>query len=1102
MATTFTVTSTTQVAPAIIRLTFSEMPLAASAVGLNDATNPLNYSVAGPAEVRIEKVRPTNGDPFSVDLVGDQAFDIGTWQFTLGPIKTPTDLVLDLSILNLEITTIEKFFTPGARNISGEDMINQFLNPIFAGPGWKSLKAAHGYSDQKIQDLAKAAFFQNFLTTASDVYLEKLTTSISVDRAPNTGMSDDTLRELAIAVNVNKVVLHPYLQVLKAYYGKESVQANITAILNEPYALTDGDYLLLTVDDTELKVVFNAPDFSNIGQASALEVVQVLNRTFISKGLIAFAEVITDPTTNNKTVEVFSGRLGLYGNLLVRGGTAEDTILFPKVIETGAGLNTSWQIFTHTSHPTLVPYGKAWLWWTGSGANPVISKVFDGDYAVIHDPVFSADNRGDFLITSVGIYQGNKYVEFDNLDAVAEGPLLQLDESGVIFLNGSPTTINGSYFASAIQPWDEQVDVLLPATARAIDRTEKTGAYLNGESAVTIDPYEAFRTSDGAVQIAFPTNHGLVAGQYVQLQGFRPIYDRDPFIPLNNNTAITNNSFGMSCSCVLDDGRLFWRRPLDWAIYDPVADTWSAYSEVSTADRWAATCVKMNDGRVLIIGGSASYNTAEIYDPETNVITPTTSPSVFHAFQPQSGLLRDGKVFVTSGTTTNDAIEVYDPVTSTWSILTSTTTGAGAMQTAVVTQDGTIVVMGGWLSTPVDGICVMNGPSKRLYSLPAERYAGTSFFVKKGPKGQVWYMGGYDNTDTAVDTVYVFDLNTMTITNTYNLNYPRAFGQLVPLENGKFLLFGGTTQTWTLMPFSFSGGPPPEIIDPFALVDDLKFRDMGPELQLNYETTVAPQMTDDGRLIVPSPLNPIYHQIHIFQQIANGGMSGKFKVIEAPTPDTVIIETPQHKWRTNWLTGQVIPVDARRGQIASGYLINPKDGVTITGTTTILGQTIISGGSPASIVVSSVADIPDAPGYLVFSFGTQYQSKPIRYLGVTSNQIRLDPSEIFAFTYQAGTEITLLASKGVYSPESTLGFGVFYITASSAGRIAASDDIDSIAAVGLTVNKTILYPGDRGLGNQRRPAEGTDKISDKVAVWGGDSITTELEEAREGDGGA
>ena len=92
--------------------------------------------------------------------------------------------------------------------------------------------------------------------------------------------------------------------------------------------------------------------------------------------------------------------------------------------------------------------------------------------------------------------------------------------------------------------------------------------------------------------------------------------------------------------------------------------------------------VRLNDNRVLIVGGAdatgAVLSSCEIYDPVTNLFTPTNSmstPRVLHA----ACRLADGRVMVAGGTSalqpdvvaaitgTLSSVEIYNPATGTWS---------------------------------------------------------------------------------------------------------------------------------------------------------------------------------------------------------------------------------------------------------------------------------------------------------------------------------------------------------------------------------------------------------------------------------------------------
>ncbi|HEB52110.1 MAG TPA: hypothetical protein ENI87_02520 [bacterium] len=94
------------------------------------------------------------------------------------------------------------------------------------------------------------------------------------------------------------------------------------------------------------------------------------------------------------------------------------------------------------------------------------------------------------------------------------------------------------------------------------------------------------------------------------------------------------------------------------------------------------TAIRLNDGRVLLIGGAdqngAVLASCEIYDPANNSITPTGSlntPRILFG----ASLLHDGRVMVAGGTSTLQpdvtaaisaalrSVEIFDPATGTWS---------------------------------------------------------------------------------------------------------------------------------------------------------------------------------------------------------------------------------------------------------------------------------------------------------------------------------------------------------------------------------------------------------------------------------------------------
>jgi hypothetical protein len=142
-------------------------------------------------------------------------------------------------------------------------------------------------------------------------------------------------------------------------------------------------------------------------------------------------------------------------------------------------------------------------------------------------------------------------------------------------------------------------------------------------------------------------------------------------------------------------------------LYDPSAGAFLGTGSMSTP-RDSATATLLNDGRVLVAGGTADDTTgialasAELYDPRVGRFSPTgsmTTPRAHHT----ATLLPDGRVLIVGGTTTGEAggelasAEIYDP--STGSFMATSSMAAGRIrQAATLLADGRVLVSGGWRS--------------------------------------------------------------------------------------------------------------------------------------------------------------------------------------------------------------------------------------------------------------------------------------------------------------------------------------------------------------------------------------------------------------------
>jgi hypothetical protein len=132
--------------------------------------------------------------------------------------------------------------------------------------------------------------------------------------------------------------------------------------------------------------------------------------------------------------------------------------------------------------------------------------------------------------------------------------------------------------------------------------------------------------------------------------------------------------------------------------------SWTVSAQVTstaplTVARAAHTATRLNDGRVLIVGGQNAggpLDSAEIYDPATGTVSAAGSlstPRTNHA----ATLLPNGLVLVTGGLSAGaalDSSEIFDPEISTF-LAGPTMQSPRSGHSATVLQDGRILLTGG-----------------------------------------------------------------------------------------------------------------------------------------------------------------------------------------------------------------------------------------------------------------------------------------------------------------------------------------------------------------------------------------------------------------------
>jgi hypothetical protein len=178
------------------------------------------------------------------------------------------------------------------------------------------------------------------------------------------------------------------------------------------------------------------------------------------------------------------------------------------------------------------------------------------------------------------------------------------------------------------------------------------------------------------------------------------------------------------------------------------------------------------------------------------------------------------------------------------------------------------------------------------------------------------------------------------------------------------------------------------------------------------------------------------------------------------------------------------------------YLHDPTKSLVITETATTTTQPLEANHSYPIVHVTDSSLFPDTSGFVVFAFGFGNEVGPVPYLGVSgSTALLLDPAFVIPVAVPSGVVVNLAARMS--DDQTPHGDGDFWLTPSPAGREACENDIDSIAAGGRNIVKTVLYPGDQGLAGAGLPTRGASRLTGAVSVWASDDVDSEVELAKE-----
>lgn len=160
------------------------------------------------------------------------------------------------------------------------------------------------------------------------------------------------------------------------------------------------------------------------------------------------------------------------------------------------------------------------------------------------------------------------------------------------------------------------------------------------------------------------------------------------------------------------------------------------------------------------------------------------------------------------------------------------------------------------------------------------------------------------------------------------------------------------------------------------------------------------------------------------------------------------------------------------------YIFDLSQPFTVSNIGTTLNQTIDANSNRVITVIDS-SQFPDESGYLVFGYGSNEQEGPVPYIGRPSdNTLLISPAYSIKTPHSLGSDVALVSEKASANISKDGLDYPFYLTDVVSGRLYAQDLINSVAATGINIVFTILYPSDIGLGKA-----GT-IYSEIVEIWG------------------
>jgi hypothetical protein len=771
-----------------VRVKFTQVPKASDHTGTNDATNPANWGLTGPAGVDIIRIEPVVSDALSVDLVCSGPLAYGTWTVTASSaIQTPslTTLTAPLSV-TVDIAAVGTMaaLNQGASNDTAAQVLRKHLNPVLAGPTWDALVAAIATGDEANWVLAQTIFDQLFKISATGKYLDILAAGDGLKNPAAVGLSEEYFRQLAIR-SPYKVTHEAIRDILEVYFGRESIRAYCDTVAAQPFVLADGMTLHLLVDETDAyEIEFTTSQFSNILTATAVEVAAAITHELALAGSKAFAVAWLDPVSGDTVVRLFSPSKGLKSFVRVTGGTAQPALQFPTLLDVYDTFTTASWVWSATSD------NKSQFVRTAADASVDLATVQSGDYVVFGSTSGTGlDQSAEIEDVSV-VWSGGNYVQtvtlVENLGVTA-GSYSQTDSAGLTFFRPTKAyTRNDSMGVTVSQTVSGRLDVGLPAVSRNVSRTMAQAAYGQVNSSVAIA--SVLRDETGLVTVTTSADHGLAVDGQVFVDGFVPSQSIAPIETVALGWQVGWVSYAIPMGSILnpvprfpavgtmENGAVFYIggviadpgtsvvENVDGTVIEFDSSTTAATGELTgkvycppSSSILLGTAAAATDYPVTALSGAfantlfycggrsgAAFSGSQLNVPETGGIWVAGPAMGETRYSHTQTLLSDGKVAVLGGKSSVNDLRtlVYDPVANNLSYGTNSLLRARYQAGAALLDSGDVLVIGGRAATTSTNTCEIWSTSTAGRYTTQMSFARHLFATVTLDDGRVLVIGG------------------------------------------------------------------------------------------------------------------------------------------------------------------------------------------------------------------------------------------------------------------------------------------------------------------------------------------------------------------------